>query len=175
MVRTKNPQVFCLVLASVAKSLCKNTEIIKLINRLGHGISYSLIEEIKTEYALKLINEQNHNRVIVPTEFQNVADNIDNLENTLTGTGASHRVNSIPVRNKQSGDTTDVQVDVKICQANESANSLFLQILMQKKSLSTFPAKGLDQENSLLFRGFRTLPTHFLMMISRQPRDSCIL
>ena len=103
---------------SVVKSLCNNTEIIKLINRLGHGTSYSLIEEIETEYALKLISEQNHNRVIVPPEFQDehtnsfvalmVADNIDNLENTLSGAGTSHRVNSILVMNKQSGDTTDV-------------------------------------------------------------------
>ena len=40
-----------------------------------------------------------------------VADNIDNLENTLSGAGTSHRVNSVLVMNKQSGDTTDVQVD----------------------------------------------------------------
>ena len=106
---------------SVVKSPCNNTEIIKLINRLGHGISYSLIEEIETEYAMKLIREQNHSCVIVPPEFQDehtnssvalmVADNIDNLENTLSGAGTSHRVNSVLVMNKQSGDTTDVQVD----------------------------------------------------------------
>ena len=106
---------------SVVKSLCNNTEIIKLINGLGHGISYSLIEEIEIEYALKLIREQNHSRVIVPPKFQDehtnssvalmVADNIDNLENTLSGAGTSHRVNSILVMNKQSGDATDVQVD----------------------------------------------------------------
>ena len=96
---------------SVVKSLCNNTEVIKLINRLHHCISYCLIEEIGTEYTLKLNSEQNRNRVIVPPEFQNehtnssvaltVADNIDNLENTLSGAGTSHRVNSIFVMNKQ--------------------------------------------------------------------------
>ena len=80
-----------------------------------------MIEEIETEYALKHISEQNHNRVIVPPEFQNkhtnssvalmAAENVDNLENTLSGAGTSHRVNSILSMNKQSGDTTNVQVD----------------------------------------------------------------
>ena len=38
--------------------VCNNTEIIGIINQYGQGISYSLIEEIETEHALKVINEQ---------------------------------------------------------------------------------------------------------------------
>ena len=36
---------------SVVKALCNNTEIVKLINKYGHGDSYDLVEEIETEYA----------------------------------------------------------------------------------------------------------------------------
>ena len=36
---------------------------IRLINKCGHGISYNLIEEIETEFALKVINEQTLNRL----------------------------------------------------------------------------------------------------------------
>ena len=70
---------------SVVKSLCNNTEIVKIINKYGHGISYNLIEEIETEYALNTIDKQH--RVAIPpvsdtTEGNSpvalmVADNID--------------------------------------------------------------------------------------------------
>ena len=62
----------------------KNTEVVKLINHYGHGISYSLIEEIETEQALQIISEH-----IIPDNMKSddgdssvalmVADNIDNL------------------------------------------------------------------------------------------------
>ena len=43
---------------TVVKSLCNNAEVVKLINSYGHDISYDLIEEIKTDHALMVINEQ---------------------------------------------------------------------------------------------------------------------
>ena len=66
----------------------------------------NLIGEIETEFALKVINEQTLDRVLIPDECNKpdnppvalmVADNIDNLECTISGTGTSHRVNSILV------------------------------------------------------------------------------
>ena len=107
---------------SVVKALCNNTEIVKLINKYGHGVSYHLVEEIETEYALKVINEQRENRVVIPpivtqeetrsTVALMVADNIDNLECTLSGSGTSHRVNSILVteqKERESGHGSDDQ------------------------------------------------------------------
>ena len=95
---------------TVAKALCNNTEVIRIINQYGHGISYSMIEEIETEHALKVINKQKESRVIIPEGITAdncgspialmIADNIDNLESTLTGSGTSHRVNSILVTTK---------------------------------------------------------------------------
>ena len=51
---------------TVVKSLCNNTEVIKIINRYGHGISYDKVEKIETEYAVKVIDEQKQSRAIIP-------------------------------------------------------------------------------------------------------------
>ena len=51
---------------TVVKSLCNNAEVVRLISHYGHGISYSLIEEIETEQALQIISEQKEKRVIIP-------------------------------------------------------------------------------------------------------------
>ena len=89
---------------AVVKALCNNTEVVKLIVKCGHEIGYNLIEENETEIALKVINEQTLNRVLILDECNKpdnppvalmVADNIDNLECTISGAGTSHRVNSI--------------------------------------------------------------------------------
>lgn len=74
------------------------------------------------EYALKVINEQRENRVVIlPIVTQEetrstvalmVADNIDNLECTLSGSGTSHRVNSVHVtkqKERESGHGSDDQ------------------------------------------------------------------
>ena len=80
----------------MVKALCNDTEVVKLINRCGHGIGYNLLEEIETEFALKVINEQTLNRVLIPDECKQldnppvplmVADNIDNLKCTMSGAG----------------------------------------------------------------------------------------
>ena len=92
---------------SVFKALCNNTEIVRLMNKYGHGVSYDLVEEVETEYALEVIDEQRENRFVIPASVTQeesrstvtlmVADNIDNLECTLSGAGTSHRVSSIVV------------------------------------------------------------------------------
>lgn len=105
---------------AVVKALCNNTEVVKLINRCGHGISYNLVEEIEMEFALKVINEQTLNGVLITDEckhFNNpavalmVADNIDNLECTISGAGTSHRVDSILVVKQQSQETLEKNLD----------------------------------------------------------------
>ena len=49
---TKTPLPKHILLPFTIKSLTGNTELIKVINRLGHGISYSKILEIDTALAL---------------------------------------------------------------------------------------------------------------------------
>ena len=80
-----------------------------------------MLEEVETEYALKIIDKQAENKVVIPPALDKsegialmIADNIDNLENTLTGSGTSHRVNSILVmKRKYSEKTADDEFNVE--------------------------------------------------------------
>ena len=80
-----------------------------------------MIEEIETEHALKVINKQKESRVIIPEGITAdncgspialmIADNIDNLESTLSGSGTSHRVNSILVTTKATEINREMEED----------------------------------------------------------------
>ena len=83
--------------------LCNNTEVIKIINQYdGHCFGCDKVEEIETEYTLKVIDEQKQSRVIIPEGVTAnncdssvalmVGNNIDNLENAMTGSGTGRIV-----------------------------------------------------------------------------------
>ena len=78
------------LLPSVIKTLTNNTEIINIIKRLGHGISYSILSEMHTENAYRIHDQQSED-VILPLQSKKetftiyVADNIDRSEETLLG------------------------------------------------------------------------------------------
>ena len=128
---------------AVVKSLCNNVEVIKLINNYGHGVSYNLIEEIETEHALMVINEQKEKKVIIPEEaFQDdgsccvglmVADNIDNLECTLTGSRTSQHVNSILEQKKLIKKILSKRKKF-LNQQKENVSVLYLPMLFYEKS-----------------------------------------
>ena len=87
------------------KSLTGNTELIQILNRLGHSLSYSQIEEVNKAQCLQKL-ERSVDDVplpgdIYPFVFITLAwDNIDRLEETVSGEGTSHRVNGIAVQTK---------------------------------------------------------------------------
>ena len=87
--KIKTPK--CLLLPHTIKTLTNNTELVNLICKLGHGASYTLIEELDTENAFKMVEKQQQNEVILPDGVQKevftlvVADNIDRQEETLSG------------------------------------------------------------------------------------------
>ena len=101
--KTKPPKHILLPFA--VKCLTGNTELIKILNRLGHSISYSQMEEIDTALCIQKL-EQSKDGIplpenISPGVFTCLAwDNIDRLEETLTGGGTSHRVNGIVIQPK---------------------------------------------------------------------------
>ncbi|KAL8567726.1 hypothetical protein ACOMHN_009034 [Nucella lapillus] len=103
----KTPKHF--LLSYGVKSLTGNVELIKTLNRLGHGVSYEQLEENDTALCLQKLADAINKRVIFPTSIQpyvmsNVSwDNIDRLEATLDGRGTSHRVNGIIVQPKVFG------------------------------------------------------------------------
>ena len=77
-----------------------------MLNRFGHGVSYSQLEENDTALSLQKIAAFFflHQKTILPDTIQpnmftNLAsDNIDCLEETLTGKGTTHRLNGIVVQ-----------------------------------------------------------------------------
>ena len=87
--RVKTPKR--LLLPSVVKALTNNTEIITILNRLGHGVSYSILSEMLTENTYKVAEQQTDADVILPEATAKeqsiiyVADNIDRAEKSLTG------------------------------------------------------------------------------------------
>ena len=87
--RVKTPK--CILLPYTIKTLTNNTELINLVCRLGHGASYSMLEELDTENAYKIVEDQEQGSVILPNGVQKevftmvVADNIDRREETLSG------------------------------------------------------------------------------------------
>ena len=93
-----------LLLPYAVKTLTGNTELIKTLNKLGHGISYSQLEENETALCLQKLAAASNQRVVLPAcikhhVFTNLAwDNIDRLEETLTGKGTSHRFNGIAIQ-----------------------------------------------------------------------------
>ena len=86
--RVKTPK--SMLLPSVIKTLTNNTEIINIINRLGHGLSYSILSEMHTENAFR-IQDQQLDEIVIPEDSVKekftvyVADNIDRNEETLRG------------------------------------------------------------------------------------------
>ena len=88
-VKIKTPK--SILLPTMIKSLPNNTELINVLNRLGHSISYSTLMESQTENAFQILDYQLRSGCIIPEECQAdsftifVADNIDRNEETLSG------------------------------------------------------------------------------------------
>jgi len=100
----RNKQPKHILLPWAVKSITGNTETIRLLNRLGHGISYTKLEELETALCLEKLWMEEHSGTALPSGiFPHVPtvlafDNIDRLEETLSGAGTSHRVNGIIVQ-----------------------------------------------------------------------------
>uniref|UniRef100_UPI00358FD6F1 uncharacterized protein isoform X1 n=1 Tax=Myxine glutinosa TaxID=7769 RepID=UPI00358FD6F1 len=99
-----------ILLPFAIKSLTGNIELIHTLNRFGHSVSYSQVEEIDTALCLQKM-ELSRDDIplpgnIYPGVFTTLAwDNIDRLEETISGEGTSHRVNGIAVQTTFIGPT----------------------------------------------------------------------
>lgn len=80
-----------------------------MINRCGHGIAYTQLEEIETALCLQKMAKTSEDDGPLPQNIQPYVttslawDNIDRLEGTLSGDGTSHRVNGIAIQSKVFG------------------------------------------------------------------------
>lgn len=148
-----------ILLTSLVKSLTNNTECIRVLNKLGHGIDYHAMEELETQEALKVIDQKTEKKVAIPIKIMEtynscsnvalvVSDNIDNLERTLSGANTSHRVNSIIVlselTNKQNRDEQNRSSTTqgKASEPNPSP--------LKRKKIRSIPEKYIQHPNFLL-------------------------
>ena len=89
--------------------MTNSVDFIQLINRCGHGIAHSQIEEINPVLCLRKMaattgNEVSLSENIQPFVSTTIAwDNTDRLEETFLGTGTSHRVTGIAVQARYFG------------------------------------------------------------------------
>ena len=87
--RIKTPKHVTLPLT--IKSLTGNAELVTILNRFGHALSYSQIEELETALAGKEIAKEQDGIIVPSTCSMGVPavfcwDNNDLLEGTLSGT-----------------------------------------------------------------------------------------
>ena len=97
------------ILPYAVKTLTSNVDVIRFLNRCGHGIVYSQIEEMNTALFLQKMASTPENGAPLPDNIRphistSLAwDNIDRLAETLSGGGTSYRVNSIAVQSRHFG------------------------------------------------------------------------
>ena len=107
-----------ILLPYAVKTLTNNVELIQMLNRCGHGIAYSQLEEINT--ALCLQKMASTSEIPLPDNIQpHVSttlawDNIDRLEETLSGEGTSDRVNGIAVQARHFGPQFPLEPSTRI-------------------------------------------------------------
>lgn len=104
--RQKTPKHVALPLT--VKNLTGSREVITLLNRYGHGISYDQVLEIETRLGENHLEAQEHGvvlpSVVSPNVFSTFCwDNIDLLEETLSGRGTTHCTNGIVVQRQVAG------------------------------------------------------------------------
>lgn len=64
------PKTLILLLPYAVKTLTGNTELIQMLNRLGHGVSYSQLQENDTAVCLQKLTATQNQNVVLPTPLQ---------------------------------------------------------------------------------------------------------
>ncbi|XP_020606380.1 uncharacterized protein LOC110045121 [Orbicella faveolata] len=105
------------------KSLTDNVELIQMLNRCGQGIAYSKLDEIDTALCLKKMASTSEIPLpdnIQPHVVTTLAwENIDRLDETLSGEGTPHRVNGIAVQARHFGPQLPPEPSTQIIQTKK--------------------------------------------------------
>ncbi|CAC5376852.1 unnamed protein product [Mytilus coruscus] len=92
-------------LAIYLKTQTESSEIVKIINKFGHSVSYDQAEEIETSIAEQMIMNTEDD-IFIPSIIRKGAfssfcwDNNDLCEETLTGQGTTHCTNGIVIQTR---------------------------------------------------------------------------
>ena len=87
----------------LVKSITGSGELVKILNRFGHSISYDVLEEIETAIATPVI-QYNDDNICIPSNIRKGIfssfcwDNNDLSEETLSGGGTTHCTNGIVIQ-----------------------------------------------------------------------------
>ena len=100
--QVKTPKHVALPIA--LKHITGSSQFVTVMNRFGHGISESQLEEVDTALAEKHICEREHHGAVIPSNIQPTSfitlcwDNNDIAEETASGLGTTHCTNGIVVQ-----------------------------------------------------------------------------
>lgn len=163
--------MFIQLVASYSQSLSGNVELIQILNRLGHGISYSQLEEVDTSLCLQKLAMTPEDGVPLPNNIypgQNTVlafDNIDRLEGTLSGGGTSHRVNGIAVQPVTYGPHQEIVVPKvsKTKKRSFSAPEEPLPIYNIGKRVGPTPRKVKEIDGEQILKEFRKKNLLFIL------------
>ena len=134
------------LLPNAVKSLTGNVELIHTLNRLGHSLSYSMMQQID---------------VPLPTDLRPgifttlVWDNNDRLEETLSGGGTSHRVNGIAIQQKDLYDDVEQRVPPRVPKTKKrsiSGDSHSIPIYNAGKCMGPKPLERIDSPFTTIVR-----------------------
>lgn len=63
-----------ILLSYGVKTLTGNVELIRTLNRLGHGVSYEQLEENDTALCLQKLSNAIDNKVVLPQKYPSICD-----------------------------------------------------------------------------------------------------
>ena len=98
----KNPKHVALPLT--VKHLTRSVQLVEMLNKFGHGLCNSLIQEVETAFAQRYLTNIEEDGVFIPRNIHpNVPvvfcwDNNDINEETLSGHGTTHCTNGIVIQ-----------------------------------------------------------------------------
>ncbi|KAJ8024077.1 hypothetical protein HOLleu_36704 [Holothuria leucospilota] len=83
-----------------ARHLTKNAQLLSIMNKFGHSVSHTFLQELDTTVAQKVVERDiDLPQNIIPRQYTTaVWDNIDLSEETLSGKGTTHFTNGILVQ-----------------------------------------------------------------------------
>ena len=114
-----------ILLPMTIHNMTGSKSVVTLINRFGHGISYTELEELQTAMAASRLSQNNADDVYLPSNINPAQrvnlcfDNNDINEETLNGSGTTHCTNGIAIQ-RQLDFNFSTSVAVISCQKHRS-------------------------------------------------------
>jgi hypothetical protein len=126
-----------IALAMTTKHLTRSKELVTILNRAGHSVSYDEIQRVDTSMAEQIMDQYQDGNVVIPSNIyperfvHAAADNIDINEETLDGLHTTHATSTVLYQQK--GHFGKVQQLTKKASAKTRNRSLTMRALTYTK------------------------------------------